>query len=266
LSKKYIPAERQQIIWKMALDRGSVSVSELSGLLQTSELTIRRDLDLLEQKSLVERTHGGAIVTHRMRVETVYSQKNQEFRAEKEAIGRAAAQLIEPRDTILANSGSTVLQVIDNITADGVTVITNNAGALFQAARGSINLILIGGEYRIQSHSLVGGLARLALDVVYGSKAVIGIDAFSAKAGLTNPVEIEAEINRSIIQRTRGPVIVVADHHKLGVVSNFQAAPIEAVNILVTDEGAQEEYLRDVEKLGIEIIVATVSKGCPSVG
>lgn len=257
MSKKYIPAERQEFIWKMAMEKGSVAVSELSELFQTSELTIRRDLDALEKKGHVERTHGGAITSHRMRVETLYSQKDREFRVEKEAIGRAAAKLIEEGDTILANSGSTVLQVIRHMQANSVTVITNNVGAFFEAGKKNIELILIGGEYRIESNSLVGGLSHLALNMIYGSKAIIGIDGFSAKAGLTNPVYIETEINRIMIERTRGPVIVVADHRKLGVVSNFATAPLDMVNILVTDDGAQEEYLRDVEKLGIRVIVAS---------
>lgn len=257
MSKKIIPAERQKRIWNLAMEKGSVTVSELGELFQISELTIRRDLDVLEKKGYVERTHGGAIISHRMRVETLYTQKDQEFRLQKEAIGRAAAKLIEEGDTVLANSGSTVLQVVKNLQLQSVTVITNNVGTLVERANQNIELILVGGHYRIQSNSLVGGLSRLTLSMIYGSKAIIGVDGFSVRAGVTTVVYDEAEMNRMMVERTRGPVIVVADHRKLGVVSNFESTSVDKVNILVTDDGAQPEYLHDLEKLGIKVIVAS---------
>ena len=109
MKKRYIPAERQARFWKLAMEKESVSVSELGELFETSELTIRRDLDALAKKGYVERTHGGAIISYRMRVETLFSRKDRKYRLQKEEIGRADANLIEEGDTVLTNSGSTVL-------------------------------------------------------------------------------------------------------------------------------------------------------------
>jgi DeoR family fructose operon transcriptional repressor len=104
-------------------------------------------------------------------------------------------------------------------------VITNNMGA-FQETQGlDLELIMIGGTYREQSNSLVGPLTMLGLQQVYGSKCFIGVDGISRKYGLTTPILQLAEAVRTMIERTRGQVIVVADHSKLGVVANFMIAP-----------------------------------------
>lgn len=239
--------------------RGVVTVAELSQILKVSEITIRRDLDILEGKGVLERTHGGAISSRRMSSEPLYDQKNRIELAEKSAIGTAAAALIEPGDTVLVNSGSTNLQVIRHITAPDVRLITSNAGAVVAPPAG-IEMILIGGLYRPQSNSFVGSFAALTLEQIYGSKAIIGVDGVSFKYGLTTPNHQEAEIGRLMIERTRGPVIVVADHTKVGVVSNFLTARIDEVDILVTDEGFEEEYRDDLEKAGVQIIIARATR------
>ena len=122
-----------------------------------------------------------------------------------------------------------------------------------------MELILIGGLLRSQSNSLVGSLATLSLQQVYGSKAFIGVDGLSVKYGLTTPILEEAEIAREMIRRTPGPVIVVADHSKLSVVSNFMTAPIDQVDMLVTDQGLNNELREELEKIGIKVIIADLN-------
>jgi DeoR family fructose operon transcriptional repressor len=252
-----IPAERQHRIHRLAEEHGIIGVAELSSLLEVSEITIRRDLAVLERRGVLERARGGAICTHRKRVETLFSQKGLDCRAEKEAIGRAAAELIEDGDTIFVNGGSTTLEVIRSLGARKVRVITNNVAAVLEGHKLGVELILIGGEYRAQSNSVVGGFATGMLRQVYASKAIIGIDGISVRDGLTHPVAQEAEITGRMIERTRGPVVVVADHRKLAVVSNFVAAPIEAVEVLVTDQASREDYRGELEQAGIRIVVAS---------
>ncbi len=251
-----IPAERQQRIHRLAEERGIIGVAELSSLLEVSEITIRRDLAVLEHRGILERARGGAIYTHRNRVETVFSQKGLDSRSEKEAIGRAAADLVEDGDTLLINGGSTTLEVIRRLGSKKVRVITNNVAAVLEAPALDGELVFLGGEYRVQSNSVVGGFAAMTLQQVYGSKAIIGIDGVSVRDGLTSFVAQEAEVTRHMIERTRGTVIVVVDHSKLAVVSNFVASPIEAVDILVTDEGSPLEYRSELEQAGVRIITA----------
>lgn len=256
MGTEFIPAERQEVISEMLRHRGVVTVSELSQLLKVSEITIRRDLAILESKGVLERTHGGAIGTRRMSVEPLYDQKNQVELAEKVSIGRAAAALIEDGDTVLVNSGSTSLQFIRHVRGANIRVVTSNAGAITDQPPSGTEVLLIGGLFRPQSNSLVGRFASLSLAQVYGTKAIIGVDGVSYKYGLTTPNHQEAEVASMMIERTRGPVIVVADHTKIGVVSNFVTARIEEVDVLVTDSGFEEEYREDLEKAGIQIIIA----------
>ncbi len=257
----YIPAARQKLIYDIVRSKGIVKVTELSEKLNVSEITIRRDLDTLERQGLLERTHGGAIYTQRMKTEPLYVQKNRLYREEKEAIGRATCELLEDGDTLLINSGSTTLQVIRHITNKDIRVITSNLGAVTDPNPEIKELILVGGVYRYQSNSLVGGFATRTLDQVYGTKAIIGVDGISVKYGLTTPIHQEAEVARMMIERTRGPVIVVADHRKLGVTSNFITAPIEKVDILVTDDKFNEEYREELESAGIRIVIARTASG-----
>jgi DeoR/GlpR family transcriptional regulator of sugar metabolism len=256
MAEHKIPAERQQRIQRLSEERSIITVAELSSLLEVSEITIRRDLAILERRGVLERTRGGAICTHRKRVETLFSEKGLEARAEKVAIGQAAAALIEEGDTVLINGGSTTLEVIRKLTGKKVQIITNNVAAALERQTMGGDLLLIGGEYRSQSNSVVGGFASAMLQQVYGSKAVIGIDGVSVSHGLTISIAQEAEVSRLMIERTRGQVIIVADHRKLAVVSNFLSTPIDAVDILVTDAGAQQEYLEEIEQAGVKILIA----------
>jgi DeoR family fructose operon transcriptional repressor len=256
-----IPAERHRRIHFLLEERGIIGVAELSSLLGVSEITIRRDLLALERRGLLERARGGAVATHRLRVETLFSQKGLDCRAEKEAIGRAAAELIEDGDTLLVNGGSTTLEVVRHLGNKRVQLITNNVAAAVESQALGIELILIGGEYRSQSNSVVGGFSTIALQRVYASKAILGVDGLSARDGLTHPVAQEAEVTAHMIERTRGEVIIVADHRKLAVVSNFVSAPIDEVAVLVTDALSRLEYRNELEQKGIRIIIALEEAG-----
>jgi len=256
VATEFIPAERQGVIADLVKTNGVVSVAQLSLRLKVSEITIRRDLDILERRGLLERTHGGAIGIRRVNTEPLYDQKNRSERAEKVAIGKAAAALIQDGDTVLVNSGSTSLQAILQIRGENTRIVTSNVGAVLEPPEGP-ELLLIGGVYRVRSNSVVGMFASLSLSQVYGTKAIIGVDGISSKYGLTTPIQQEAEIAALMIDRTRGPVIVVADHTKIGVVSNFVTARIEKVDVLVTDSGFEEEYREELEGAGLQIIIAS---------
>jgi DeoR family fructose operon transcriptional repressor len=256
MAEGYIPADRQARIQKMIQDNGIVKVGELSKLFGVTELTIRRDLDVLEEQGILDRTHGGAILRHRVRIEPLYSEKDQINRREKELIGRAVNLLVEEGDTLLINTGSTISQVLKNLSGQQIRVITSNAGAVVELQDPNIELILTGGMFRRQSNSLIGGFTQCMLQQVCGSKAIIGIDGISLQYGLTTPIHQEAEIGRLMIERTQGPVIVVADHSKLGIVSNFVTASLEAVSILVTDGKAKPEFIEELKQRDIEVVIA----------
>lgn len=256
MAQTYIPADRQTRIRRIIEEKGVVKVVDLSRRFNVTELTIRRDLDVLEKQGVLDRTHGGAILRHRMKTEPLYTEKDQVNKLEKELIGKAVNRVVEPGDTLLINTGSTTSQVLRHLTGKQLRVITSNANALLEVSDPEIELILTGGLFRRQSNSLIGFFAHSVLDQVCGSKAIIGVDGLSTKFGLTTPIQQEAEVTRLMIQRTQGPVVVVADHSKMGVVSNFVTAPIKTIDMLITDAGIKPDFKKMLEELGIEVDIA----------
>jgi DeoR family fructose operon transcriptional repressor len=256
MAQTYIPADRQTRIRRIIEEKGVVRVIDLSRTFSVTELTIRRDLDVLEGQGILDRTHGGAILRHRMKTEPLYTEKDQINKLEKERIGQAVNQVVEAGDTLLINTGSTTSQVLRHLSGKQLRVITSNANALLEVADPDIELILTGGLFRRQSNSLIGFSAHSVLDQVCGSKAIIGVDGLSTKFGLTTPVQQEAEVTRLMIQRTQGPVVVVADHSKMGVVSNFVTAPIKTIDMLITDDGIKPDFKRMLKDIGIQVVIA----------
>lgn len=260
MSKALIPAQRRERIQEyLALHKIARTV-DLCNMLDTSEATVRRDLETLEREGVLERTHGGAILSQRMITEPEYRQRAQHHPEEKRSIGALAASLIEDGDIVFINSGTTTTQVIQQIRGDAeITVFTNNVNAALEMGEPGFHHYLVGGEYQSRSKSLAGRFAMENLKQVYANKAILGVDGISLKHGCTVPTNGEAEVVRQMIDRTMGKIIVVADHSKWGVVSNFQIAAIDEVDILVTDEALDKSAFESLATHAIESLVAKIN-------
>jgi len=250
--------QRQMAICSIARQKGTVKVSELASSLNVTEMTIRRDLELLENKGLIERIHGGAIYNDRIGLEPLFAQKSTMKQAEKRAIGILAAGLIEEGDMIFVNSGSTTIEFLKQLDVPHVAIMTNNPLAPIYIHKGSIDVMLTGGEIRHESLTLVGELTVRAIKSIYANKAVVGIDGFSIKYGLTTSTQMEAWINRLMIRNTRGSVILVADSSKLGKVANFKTAQMSSVSIIVTDSDIDPVSIEEFDRLGIKVLTASI--------
>lgn len=258
-----IPAGRQQYILSLIRREGTVTVSRLAQELEVSELTIRRDLDQMAARGLVERTHGGATERRTLAVEPDYLQKAQEYPEEKMAIGEATALMVEAGDTLFVNSGSSTLAVIQALAkADKeITIVTNNADAFWACKESEhIRLIFCGGVYRERSHSVSGSLAALVISQINADKAIIGVDGFSPSSGLTTPILEEAETTRAMIEQTVGKVIVVATANKIGVVSNYRTIGLEEVDVLVTDQKGGDIITQMEIPKDLAIVIATTTR------
>ena len=186
-------------------------------MFDVAPLTIRRDLDLLEKKGVLERSHGGAVLRQTMRSEPSYSQKDNFLITEKSELAKAAVALINDGDTVFINSGSTNRQVLEQIALENrkIRIITNNTWAVDIFRNSDIELHILGGLYRNKARSLCGSFTADALRKVFADKAVIGVDGVSLKHGLTTPAEPEAEASRLMIEHTGGgDIIIAADHFK----------------------------------------------------
>jgi DeoR family transcriptional regulator, fructose operon transcriptional repressor len=257
-----IPAGRRVEILTLVKEKGLVSVEELAGLFDVSVITIRRDLEQLEKEGQLERIHGGAIYTRHIKTEISYREKDLENHEIKEAIGKQAAMLVEKGDTVFVNSGSTTFQLIKALSEiSGIRIVTNNILAAMEITPGAdVEIVLIGGTYRINSGCTVGDFAAQTVSQLNAVKTFVGADGISLKNGITSPVSQEAALTRLMIQRTSGPVIVTADSTKIGKVTTFFTADLNRADILVTDSTFDETFRPDFEEAGIEIIKTTIKK------
>ncbi|MDH5224959.1 MAG: DeoR/GlpR family DNA-binding transcription regulator [Actinomycetota bacterium] len=251
-----LPAERYRLIEALLRERRAVRVSALAEELGVSEVTVRRDLEELEHRGTLERTHGGAISAQRLRHEAPYSEASAANSGPKRAIGAAAAGLVRPGDSVFLNGGTTTLQVFRHLRASDAHLVTNHVGMAMEADGQGMELLLIGGDYRPQSNSCTGGFAVETLRRVFATRAFIGVEGLSLRSGLTTPAAPEAEVARVMIEQTTGDVVVVADHTKVGTVADFAVASLDRVTALVTDAGIDDDYRGQLADVGIDVVVA----------
>lgn len=257
MSKPLIPAQRRERIQEYLVTHKIVRMDDLCTLLDTSEATVRRDLEWLEREGIVERTHGGAILSQRLTLEPEYLQRAQKLPEEKRLIGELAASLIEDNDVVFINSGTTTTQVLRHIRGNaGITVFSNNVYAALEVGEAGFQYHLIGGEFQPHSNSVAGRFAIDNLHQVYADKVILGVDGVSLKHGCTVPSNAEAEVVRQMIERTRGEVIIVADHSKWGVVSNYQIATIDEIDKFITDDAIDTSATESLTAYSVESLIA----------
>ena len=250
--------ERQHRISEILTENGIVQVSRLAEEFGVSELTIRRDLDQMEENGLLKRTHGGATVLRNMNAEPHYLQKAAQFAEEKKRIAQKAVELVEDDDIVMVNSGTTASAVLKALLESGrsITIITNHIDVLIHPdTTGKCTIILTGGVYRSRSRSLSGAMSTSPLERMYANKAFIGVDGLSEEAGLTTPIFEESLVSRMMLKHTTGKAFVITTHNKIGVISNYQIAKSDEIRGIITDrEGA--EYFRSDSSIKAEIIEA----------
>jgi DeoR family fructose operon transcriptional repressor len=262
MSKTLIPAQRRERIQEYLTTHKIVRMDELYALLDTSEATVRRDLEWLEREGTVERTHGGAILSQRLTLEPEYQLRAHKHPEEKRLIGKLAASLIEEDDVVFINSGTTATQVIRNIRDNaGITVFSNNIYAALEVGQTDYKHHLVGGEYQPQSNSVAGRFAIDNIRQIYADKAILGVDGVSLLHGCTVPSNTEAELVKLMIERTRGEIIIVADSSKWGVVSNYQVASIDEIDKLITNDVLDPLTMETLATHSVEILIASPSPG-----
>jgi DeoR/GlpR family transcriptional regulator of sugar metabolism len=256
-TKPLIPAQRRERIHEYLVRHKIATISVLSELLEVSEATIRRDLELLEDEGFLERTHGGAVLRLSTPVEPEYLLRAQRFTEEKQLIGARAAAMIEDGDIIFINSGTTTTQIIRNIRSNAeIIVITNNLSAALEVGIVSYQLMLLGGNFQKKSNSVAGRFTIDNISTAYATKSFIGVDGINLKYGWTVPSNLEAEVIRLMIARTLGPVIAVSDHSKWGNVANFEIARIDQIHRLITDEGMSPQARAALAGRSVEVTLA----------
>ncbi|MBR9998621.1 MAG: DeoR/GlpR transcriptional regulator [Cyclobacteriaceae bacterium] len=249
--------ERRSLIIEKLEGSGQVFVNDLSEQFNVSEVTIRNDLLQLEKKHMLIRARGGAIKTNRVSIDYELSKKQKLNLEQKLRIGKKAASLIEDGDTVIIDSGTTTMEMTKNISPEShITVITNALNIANYLSRSQHKEVIIpGGFLRKESLSLVGTPAEKNFKSYMSDKLFLGVDGFDIEFGLMTPNIEEAHLNQAMIGISR-QVIVLADSSKIFKRSLAVICPISKIHILVTDDGIPPNYKANLEKLGIEVIIA----------
>lgn len=252
-----LQVERQLTITDLIMNKNTVTVEELSKMFNVSLNTIRRDLSELENRGILKRTQGGAILTELNQYVRPHNIRKTEYCKEKELIGRAAAKIIEDNSTIILDTGTTTQQVLPNLGQfQKLTVLTNSlvvSNGLLSYP--NIATILSGGILWHSSQALIGLPAEQFFSQFHADKAFLAVGGISVESGLTNPNIYETAVKRKMIEAAK-EVIVLVDHHKFGQVSLSPIISITAVHKIITDSETPKDILKKFEKIGIEIIIA----------
>lgn len=251
-----IAVERQnQIIEKLKIDK-VVSVHELAGQFNTTDMTIRRDLAALERKGLITRSYGGAVFNEKVGHESEFLTRQGEESEVKSLLGQRAASLVTPGDSIGIDIGTTAIEVAKYVRdIPDLTVITASIPVIneLSTARG-VHLICTGGELSPKDMSLNGHAATNMLQEYVLDKVFIGVAGISFDHGYTVFNMQDALVKRVLIERAL-EVIVVADSRKIGLARYASVCPVDAANKIITDSGISDEDRRNFENAGVEVII-----------
>lgn len=254
--------ERRQVILELVRTNGAVGLKEIARIVKTSEVTVRRDLRLLESKGLLDRRHGGAVSPGGLNHEPSYSEKSHVAAEQKAAIGELAATLVEEGDAVVIGAGSTTQALARRLVryAD-LTVMTNSllVAQTLARARG-VDVVMTGGTLRGSIYALVGSGAEQSLASMRTRRAFISGNGLSAERGLSTPNLLVAGVDRAIVA-TAQEVVVLADCTKIGVETMVQTVAPGAIDHLVTDAGAPEEELQRFREHGVTVHVAPAPAG-----
>ena len=254
---------RSDRILKLLLGKGSVTVDELIASLGASAPSIRRDLTRLEAKGLIRRTYGGATLVQELlyepfRYDTAFQTREQRFVQEKRHIGIAAAELIQPKETIGFTAGTTTTWVARSLRhRNDISIVTNAVNIAMELCNmPGLKVHLTGGYVHWPwSFSLIGSAATATLHDLFMDRLFLSVSGIDASRGATTNESDEALTFRAMVKQAK-QVVVVTDSSKLGVVTASLICPIEDVDVIVTDVGATDEAVAAFKTGGIGVIRA----------
>ena len=252
--------DRAHQILHVLLQRGSSSVDDLASAVQTSSASVRRDLLKLEQRGLVNRSHGsvelaGTMTYEAFRLDAAFPLREERFADEKRRIAIAAAEMVQDGETVAISPGTTTTQVARCLRhRNGIRVTTSAANIGLELSNyPSLQVTFTGGNIRWPgSFSMVGATALDALHNSFFDKSIVGVCGVHPTHGVTVIEPDEAIILRTMTEHSRH-VIVVADSSKLNLVSAAAVCPISRVHAIVTDDAVPLEVVRDFERSSVAV-------------
>ncbi|MGY3750104.1 DeoR/GlpR family DNA-binding transcription regulator [Vagococcus acidifermentans] len=226
--------ERQQYILQLLQQKNIVKLNELVKLLDTSESTIRRDLQELEDKGLLERIHGGAKKIRNLTFEPSMTEKSTKHAVEKKMIVEHAASLVAEGDVIYLDAGSTTLEMVAHLPVNqNIKVVTNSVKHAVALIDRQIQTIILGGNIKLSTHASLGFSSMQQLQTFRFDKAFMGMNGADLQSGFTTPDPEEAALKRVAIEHSEQAFVLI-DHSKFGQTTFAFVAPLEAA-VIVTN-------------------------------
>lgn len=246
--------ERRRAILSLLSHDGRVLVADLARQFETSQVTIRKDLELLHAQGLAHRTHGGALPwTGGALADPTLREKEKLHRREKLRIAEAAASMVQEKQVVILDSGTTttaIARALRNLR--NLTIVTNAVNIATELAGADVEVILTGGMLRKNSFSLVGPIAEDMLRRLSADLFFLGVDGFDVHYGLSTPNILEAKVNRVMVEIAK-KVVAVCDASKFGRRSLSQIVPLTGLDHVITDRAVSKSDLKALEKAGIEV-------------
>ena len=246
--------ERRRAILELLNRDGRVLVNELAAAFETSQVTIRKDLEILHARGLVHRTHGGALPSgDGALADPTLREKEKLHRKEKLRIAEAAAAMVKEGQVVILDSGTTTTAIARALrNFRNLTVVTNAVNMVAELAGTEVEVILTGGTLRKNSFSLVGPIAEETLRKLSADILFLGVDGFDVAYGLSTPNLLEAKVNRIMIEVSK-VAVAVCDFSKFGRRSLSLIVPPSALHHVITDEAIPKSDLKALKKAGIDV-------------
>ncbi len=246
--------ERRRAILDLLKRDGRVLVAELARQFDTSQVTIRKDLEILHATGMAQRTHGGALPSHDGALEDpTLREKEKLHRKEKLHIAAAAARRVTEGQVVILDSGTTTTAIARALRSfRKLTIVTNAVNIAAELAGTPVEVILTGGSLRKNSFSLVGPIAEETLRRLTADILFLGVDGFDVQFGLSTPNLLEAKVNRVMVEAAKRTV-AVCDSSKFGRRSLSLILPTSGLHEVITDRGIPQPDLRTLKKAGIEV-------------
>jgi DeoR family fructose operon transcriptional repressor len=244
---------RKQLIVRTVEERGSADVGELAELLQTSEMTVRRDLVQLAASGLIYRTRGGAMKVSLATYKHTFANKTTVHAERKDYICQLAAQDIQEGDVIFMDCGSTVFRLCQFIRNKRITVVTNSLPIVAELMTSDVSVNLVGGEVDKERQAVHGLMAEEHMARYHANRAFIGVDGLSLDHGLSANSEKEASTAIAMARQTE-KVYLLCDSSKLETNKYLYFAPLSLFDVLITDKEANPDVIAAYRQAGITLI------------
>ncbi|MCO8266106.1 DeoR/GlpR transcriptional regulator [Haloferax sp. Atlit-12N] len=249
-----LPAERKRRIVELVSDSDGRSVESLSDHLGYSKATIRRDLRELEDRGLIERSHGGAVPVTSVGREQTYGQKEVQNLEGKRAIADRAVEELAEGQVVFFDAGTTTMEVARKVPKDGTILgVTNSPRLAIELNEEENEVKLTGGTLRRRTKALVGPTAESFMERTNFDLLFLGTNGLDVESGLTTPNEDEARMKELMVEKA-AKVVLVADLSKLGRRSFVQFASLEDIDLIITDGTLDDDSREEIESAGVTVV------------